>query len=141
MLTRPARSAACMFALRKCITHAGVGMDEFEQLMAASAQPNLLDSHEAMSLPRQDADVMTPEPVMHPRHMNALGITPPRSLLSSFTAAVRSGRENSKPLLPVKPWIDDHTPSKMRRQMRPSESPTVAWTCQTHRAIPALQQP
>ncbi len=66
-------------------------MDEFEQLMAASAQPDLLDDHGVMSSARGQEDAMTPEPVMHSRQMNALGITPPRSLLSSFTAAARSG--------------------------------------------------
>ncbi len=70
---------------------AGVGMDEFEELMAASAQPNLLDDHAAMSAVRGNEDAMTPEPVMHTRDMNALGITPPRSLLSSFSAAARPG--------------------------------------------------
>ena len=73
------------------IMHAGVGMEEFEQLMAASALPNLLDDHEGMPLPRGDLDAMTPEPSMHSRHMNALGITPPRSLLSSFAAAATAG--------------------------------------------------
>ena len=79
----------------KGTTHAGVGMDEFEQLMAASAMPNLLDDHEVMPLPRGDVDAMTPEPVMHARHMDALGITPPRSLLSSFAAAARAGVDPS----------------------------------------------
>ena len=73
--------------------HAGVGMDEFEQLMAASAQPNFLDDHKDVSLLKGDVDAMTPEPVMHSRHMNALGITPQRSLMSSFSAAARPGTE------------------------------------------------
>ena len=73
--------------------NAGVGLEEFEQLMAASAQPNLLDDPDIASMLRGDTDAMTPEPVMHLRHMNALGITPPRSLLSSFTAAARPGTE------------------------------------------------
>lgn len=64
-------------------------MDEFELLMAASARPNLLDDHEAPSMPLGDA--MTPEPVMEHRHMTALGLTPPRSLLSSFHAAAQTG--------------------------------------------------
>ena len=66
-------------------------MDEFEQMMAASTQPNLMDDPEVVSMLRGNEDAMTPEPVMHLRHMSALGITPPRSLLSSFTAAARSG--------------------------------------------------
>ena len=64
-------------------------MDEFELLMAASARPNLLDDHVVTSLPLGDA--MTPEPVMEHRHMIALELTPPRSLLSSFQAAAQAG--------------------------------------------------
>lgn len=74
--------------------HAGAGMDDFERLMAASAQPNFLDDHEVVSILKGDVDAVTPEPVMHSRHMNALGITPPRSLLSSFSAAARPGTEH-----------------------------------------------
>ena len=70
---------------------AGVGVDEFEQLMAASAQPNLLDDHGGTSAARGHEDAMTPEPAMHSRQMDALGLTPPRSLLSSFSNAARPG--------------------------------------------------
>ena len=66
-------------------------MAEFERLMAASARPSLLDSHEASSRPAEGAGVMTPERAAESRHMNALGLTPPRSLLSSFSAAAGAG--------------------------------------------------
>ena len=64
-------------------------MNDFELLMAASARPNLLDDHEVACMPLGDA--MTPEPVTEHRHMTALGLTPPRSLLSSFHAAAQAG--------------------------------------------------
>lgn len=76
-------------------------MDEFQELMAASAHPNLLDDNEMYGMPAEHVDdiAMTPEPVMHSRHLAALGVTPPRSLLSSFSAAARAGADPLKDLL------------------------------------------
>ena len=76
-------------------------MAEFEKLMAASARPSLLDSHEASSRPAEGAGVMTPERAAESRHMNALGLTPPRSLLSSFSAAAAAGAASRRLLLTI----------------------------------------
>ena len=43
---------------------AGVKMNDFEQLMAASAQPDLLDEHAAMSAVRGNGDAIIPEPAL-----------------------------------------------------------------------------
>ena len=96
-LSRQEPALACSHA-HECsvLRHHGhacaeVGMAEFEKLMAASARLDLLDSHEISSMPTKDLNVKTPERAIESRHMNTLGLTPPRSLLSSFSAAAGVG--------------------------------------------------